>query len=226
MLKLLNINKTFGEKSILTNINLDILSGKTYVILGPSGVGKSTLLNIIAGLVNEYTGEVINNFGSISYSFQEGRLIPWLSVQDNFYYIMQKKIDISYYLKIFNIEHLQFSLVKTLSGGEKQRVSIARAFLNNPALILMDENLSSLNLKMKFSIIKEMNIHLKKNNQTLIYVSHNIDEALLLADKVIILNDNGQIDSTLDICMNKEERPDSYEQLASYEKTILKSIMK
>ena len=129
-------------------------------------------------------------------------------------------------MEIFQIENLKSSIVRTLSGGEKQRVSLARAFLNNPELILMDESLSSLNLKMKFSIINAMNNYLLTNQQTLIYISHNIDEALLIADKIIIFSESGTISSILDIPMNKTERERNFDKLAPYEKIILESIMK
>lgn len=226
MLKLVNLNKKINEKFIHRNINLTFERGLSYVILGPSGVGKSTLLNIIAGLVNDYTGEIENSFSSISYSFQEGRLINWLSVKDNLNYTGGNEHTLDYYLSLFKIDKLKDSIVKHLSGGEKQRVSLARAFYNEAPLILVDENLSSLNLKLKISIIEEMNIHLKKYNQTLIYVSHNIDEALLLADKVIILSEMGNVHTVMDICINKEERYKSFDKLAIYEKQIIDIIMK
>ncbi len=92
--------------------------------------------------------------------------------------------------------------------------------------ILVDENLSSLNLKLKISIIEEMNIHLKKYDQTLIYVSHNIDEALLLADKIIIFSEEGNVHTVMDICIDKEERYKSFDKLALYEKQIIDIIMK
>ena len=226
MLKIKNLNISFEKRKILNNINFEFEKGNSYVIIGPSGIGKSTFLNVIAGLVKNYTGEIENDFKSMSYSFQEGRLIPWLSVEDNLYYILNSRENIDFILKMFQIEDLKSSIVKTLSGGEKQRVSLARAFLNNPELILMDENLSSLDLKIKFSIIKSMNTYLSQNNQTLIYISHNIDEALLIADKIIIFNEEGAISNVIDIPINKAERESSFDKLAFYEKTILESIMK
>ena len=226
MLKIKNLNISFKNNNILNNINFEFEKGLNYVILGPSGVGKSTFLNAIAGLVKEYTGDIENSFESISYSFQEGRLIPWLSVEDNLYYILDTRKNIDFILEMFQIENLKSSIVRTLSGGEKQRVSLARAFLNNPELILMDESLSSLNLKMKFSIINAMNNYLLTNQQTLIYISHNIDEALLIADKIIIFSESGTISSILDIPMNKTERERNFDKLAPYEKIILESIMK
>lgn len=226
MLKLIDINTKFNEKFIHKNINLTFEKGLSYVILGPSGVGKSSLLNIIAGLVNDYTGEMINSFSSISYSFQEGRLINWLTVEENLNYSGGNEHTLDYYLKLFKIDNLKKTSVKYLSGGEKQRVSLARAFYSDSSLILVDENLSSLNLKLKISIIEEMNIHLKKREQTLIYVSHNIDEALLLADKVIIFSEEGNVHTVLDICINKEERFKNFDKLAYYEKQIIDIIMK
>ncbi len=94
MLKIKNLNISFENNNILNNINFEFEKGLNYVILGPSGVGKSTFLNAIAGLVKEYTGDIENSFESISYSFQEGRLIPWLSVEDNLYYILDTRKNI------------------------------------------------------------------------------------------------------------------------------------
>lgn len=225
MLKVKKLNISFNDKKVLNNIDLEFEKGLNYVILGPSGIGKTTFLNTIAGLIKKYDGEIENSFTKMSYAFQEGRLIPWLSVEDNLYYISDVNKEIDSVLEMFQIGNLKSSIVKTLSGGEKQRVSLARAFLSNPELILMDENLSSLNLKIKFSIIKNMNIYLAKHNQTLIYISHNIDEALLIADKIIIFNEKGTIGSVLDIPINKDQRETNFDKLASYEKVILESIM-
>lgn len=225
MLKLININTNFYEKSIHKNINLTFEKGLSYVILGPSGIGKSTLLNIIAGLFNDYTGEIINDFSSMAYSFQEGRLIPWLSVEDNLRYIEGNENNLNKYLELFKIKDLKSMFVKNLSGGEKQRVSLARAFYKEAELLLIDESFSSLNLKMKISIIEEMNIHLRNTRQSLIYVSHNIEEALLLADKIVIFSDKGNVHTVLDIPIKKEERTNSFEKLAIYEKQIIDIIM-
>lgn len=226
MLKIKKLNISFNDKKVLNNINLEFEKGRNYVILGPSGIGKTTFLNIVAGLIKEYDGEIENNFANMSYAFQEGRLIPWLSVEDNLQYISNTHKEIDTVLEMFQIDKLKNAIAKTLSGGEKQRVSLARTFLNNPELILMDENLSSLNLKMKFSIIRNINRHLQENNQTLIYISHNIDEALMIADEIIVFNEMGNIDEIIDIPVNKAEREINFEKMAIYEKLILNSVMK
>lgn len=226
MLKLINISKQIDERLVLSNINLTFEKNLTYVILGPSGIGKTTLLNIISSLDTNYTGEITNDFSSISFAFQDQRLIPWLTVEENIIYVQDNELAIDNFLEMFNISHLKNQLVKTLSGGEKHRVSLARAFVNNSPLILIDESLSSLDLKVRFSIINKMNIHLKEHNQTLIYISHNIDEALLLADKIVIFNEKGEIENLFNIDFPKELRQEEFEKLAIYEKQIMDSIMK
>ncbi|MBN2838928.1 MAG: ATP-binding cassette domain-containing protein [Fusobacteriaceae bacterium] len=225
MIKINNLNITLNYKVLYIN-NFVFKKGMSYVILGPSGIGKTTFLNTVASLFFNYSGNISNTFNRISYAFQENRLIPWLSVIDNFKYVCSSYVDFDKLLKIFKIKNLENILIKNLSGGEKQRVSMARAFLNNPELILMDENLSSLDLKLKISIIDEMNIHLSQNDQTLIYVSHNIDEALLIADTVVIFNEKGELDFSLDICMDKSQRKNQIEELACFEKIIIKEMMK
>lgn len=226
MLKLTNINIRLDEKSIHKDLSLTFEKGLNYAILGPSGIGKSTLLNLIAGLLNDYTGIIENSFKNISYSFQEGRLIPWLTVEENLKYVSGNDSTFDYLLNLFQVNDLKNSLVKTLSGGEKQRVSLARALSTKPDLLLLDESFNSLSLKMKYEIFNEMTIHLKKSLTTLIYVSHNIEEALLLGDKIVIFNKMGNVDTVIDVCINISERQSALEKLAIYEKQILDIIMK
>lgn len=226
MLRLTNINIKIDDKFIHKNLSLTFEKGLNYAILGPSGIGKSTLLNLLAGLLNDYTGILENNFKNISYSFQEGRLIPWLTVEENLRYVSGNDHTFDFFLELFQVNSFKSTLIKSLSGGEKQRVSLARALSIKPDLLLLDESFSSLNLKMKYEIFSEMTIHLKENLTTLIYVSHNIDEALLLADKIIIFNEEGNVDTVIDVCINISERQSSFEKLAIYEKQILEVIMK
>ncbi len=156
---------------------------------------KTTLLNIIAGIINKDSGEVIGFQDEyISYVFQEDRLIEWKSVRDNFGFVLKGKMDkkqieatIDRYLKLVNLEEYKYYYPKNLSGGMKQKISILRAFAYPSNVLIMDEPFKSLDIKNKDIVIdffKELRI---VEGKTCILVTHDIDEALELGDKIIIL---------------------------------------
>lgn len=224
MVNIKKLNKEFQDTLVFKDMNISLEKEKTHVILGPSGVGKSTLLNIIAGIDSEYTGVVNVHTDKLAYVFQEDRLLPWLSVDENIDFVLKSQEDYSYILEMLEIDNLRNKTVKKLSGGQKQRVSIARAFATNPGLLLMDESLKSLDLELKFKIIEKINLLLKKNNSTLIYVSHDIEETLLLADFVIVLDKKGEIKEQIKINLEKSERKINHVDLFEYESVILKAL--
>ena len=206
MLELNNIRKEYKEFE-LKNINLNVDEGEFLAVLGPSGCGKTTLLKLIAGLDEEFQGEIILNSNnirninvknrSISMVFQEPLLFPNMDVRDNvaFGLKMRKVSKHSRYskakqileevgLKDFDKRH-----PSELSGGQKQRVALARALVVEPELILMDESFSSLDSNLRISmqeLIKK--IHSKKKN-CIIFVTHDKDEAFYLADRIAIMKD-------------------------------------
>lgn len=193
-IKLINIEKNFGNKKIYDKFSLTFEEGKINCILGKSGCGKSTLLNIIANLEEINSGEIIGVPEKIAYVFQEDRLIEWNSIYTNmelpllkFYTKDEREEKIKNILREVELEYYINSYPKELSGGMRQRANIARALLYNGELLLMDEPFKSLDKSSKENIIKIFKKnHLEKNN-TVIMVTHDINEALSLGDNIFIL---------------------------------------
>lgn len=191
MIELKHLHKEY-DKVLFDDLNISIPSGKITCILGESGVGKTTILKMIAGLV-PYEG-TITNVNKTSYIFQEDRLIPNLTVYENLKIVCPLVEDnrIDELLSEFKILDKKNKYPKTLSGGEAKRVAMVRAFLYDGELILMDEPFSSLDLSLKLDLINYFASYWKTYNKTVILVTHNVDEALLLANKILILK-NGSI---------------------------------
>lgn len=196
-IKLINIEKNFGSKKIYDKFSLNFEEGKINCILGKSGCGKSTLLNIIANIEEVNSGEIIGVPEKIAYVFQEDRLIEWNSIYTNmelpllkFYTKDEREEKIKNILREVELEDYINSYPKELSGGMRQRANIARALLYNGELLLMDEPFKSLDKSSKENIIKIFKKnHLEKNN-TVIMVTHDINEALILGDNIFILGDS------------------------------------
>ena len=208
-IKLENVYKNFGKTCALENLNLEIFDGEFFVLLGPTGAGKTTTLRIISGLEQPDKGniffdeEIINDvqpaFRDTSYVFQQFSLYPHYSVYDNLAFplrsplrkesklIIDKKV--TEIAKLLKIENKLKNKATQLSGGEMQRVSLGRALVRNPNIYLMDEPLSSLDAKLR----EELRIELKKIqedlNATILYVTHDHVEATTMADRIGVLKD-------------------------------------
>lgn len=192
-----NVNKSFGENKILDNFNLTLDNEKINCLIGESGKGKSTILNIISGLLSIDSGEVKGaSIDNVSYIFQEDRLIPWLTVYENL------KISLIKYYKGDELENkIDEILIKIggttwknvypdkLSGGMKQRVNIGRALGKPSTVILMDEPFKSLDYKTKYSIMEEFKSLFKNDKRVIIFVTHDVDECIYFNGKVIVVGD-------------------------------------
>ena len=213
-IKLINIEKNFGNKKIYDKFSLTFEEGKINCILGKSGCGKSTLLNIISNLEEINSGEIIGVPEKIAYVFQEDRLIEWNSIYTNmelpllkFYTKDEREEKIKNILREVELGDCMNSYPKELSGGMRQRANIARALLYNGELLLMDEPFKSLDKSSKENIIKIFKKnHLEKNN-TVIMVTHDINEALSLGDNIFILGGSPAIlmDKFKDVQRSKEK---------------------
>lgn len=213
-IKLINIEKNFGNKKIYDKFSLTFEEGKINCILGKSGCGKSTLLNIIANLEEINSGEIIGVPEKIAYVFQEDRLIEWNSIYTNmelpllkFYTKDEREEKIKGILREVELEYYINSYPKELSGGMRQRANIARALLYNGELLLMDEPFKSLDKSSKENIVKIFKKnHLEKNN-TVIMVTHDINEALSLGDNIFILGGSpvSLMDKFKDVQRSKEK---------------------
>lgn len=189
MIRLENINKSYGDNVIYKDFNIAFESGGITVILGESGSGKTTLLNIIAGLT-DYDGKVdLGNEKVVSMTFREDRLVPNLTVEENVK-LVNKEADVKKLLEEVNMSEKINEYPKNLSGGQSRRVSIIRALAFPSDVLLMDEPLTNLDLSLKFSVIET--IKKEKGNRTVIFVTHDVKEAVTIADRIVII-DKGKI---------------------------------
>ena len=203
-----NIEKYFKHDGkplkTLDGIDLNVQDGEFLCIVGPSGCGKSTFLRIIAGLEKPDNGEILLDGKPLSSTgpdrimvFQEGALFPWLNVQDNVEYGLkiagipkEKRNEISNrYLDMMQLTQFATSFTYQLSTGMKQRVAIARALVMDPDVLLMDEPFAALDAQTRDLLLVEMQLIWQKTKKTIIFVTHDIDEALILADRIILLSD-------------------------------------
>ena len=202
-MQLKNIVKNYGDKKVLGGIDIEIEEGKITAILGESGCGKSTLLNIIAGKIKDYSGEVIferEHKEGISYVFQEDTLIPWKTVYNNLEFVLKGKIEksqiderIKKYLKIVNLEGSEKEFPNMLSGGMKRRVGIARAFAFPSNYMFMDEPFEFLDVKIKEEIVEDLIKLQESEKKTIILITHDIDTAITLGEKIVVLGEKPSI---------------------------------
>lgn len=216
---LINIKKSFEDNIVLKNLNLSIKKNEFLTLLGPSGCGKTTTLRIIGGFEMPDSGDVIFDGKNITKDapydrqintvFQKYALFPHLNVFDNIAFGLKiNKIPndtiiskVSNILKLVNLKGFEKRKIDSLSGGQQQRIAIARALVNEPKVLLLDEPLGALDLKLR----KEMQVELKNIQQqvgiTFIYVTHDQEEALTMSDKVVVMNEGEiqQIGTPIDI---------------------------
>ena len=207
MIKVNNLTKKYGETVVLNNANFTIPLNKITCVLGGSGEGKTTLLNILSGLTT-YEGSIENLPNNPSFVFQEHRLILNKTVMQNliFFTGVENEQIIQKFLEKVNLLHKQNAVVSNLSGGEKQRVAIARALIKNSNFILIDEPFSALDVSLKLSVAKLIKHEVKSVNSTAVIVTHDINLALQIADEILIVK-NGSV-SSLNLIKNsltKEE---------------------
>ena len=231
-IKLVNVSKfyTVDKESIkvIDKIDLSIPENKITVILGRSGCGKTTLLRLVAGLENFEQGEIIGvESKRKAYVFQEDRLMPWLDVKSNITFgIHKNEIDnsrINEIIETVGLEKFYNSYPSQLSGGMKQRVSIARAFAYNPDFIMMDEPFSALDYFTREQMQNELlNIH-KRLKCSILFVTHSIDEALILGDNIVIL-EKGIIKSQYEIKEDSNKRDLLDDKFVKLKKQIINDL--
>ncbi len=180
-----NLTVSYGDKQVYDNFNLKVEENKILVVLGESGSGKTTLLNAIAGLI-KYSGAIEDNLQPISMLFREDRLIPNLTVEKNLK-LTCSGIDIQNELLAFGLQGEENSYPKSLSAGMSRRVSLIRALNAKYNLLLMDEPFINLDLALKYKLINLIKERHVKQPKTTVIVTHDIKEAVLLADRIIVL---------------------------------------
>ncbi|MDO5301694.1 MAG: ABC transporter ATP-binding protein [Tissierellia bacterium] len=206
MIELKNVRKSFGENEVLKGIDLSIRDGEFVTLLGPSGCGKTTTLRIIAGFEEQDSGEVLfkgkklnekkSYERNINTVFQNYALFPHLNVRDNIAFGLKiKKVPekeryrkVSEILELVNLPGIEKRSISSLSGGQQQRIAIARALVNEPEVLLLDEPLGALDLKLR----QQMQFELKRIQEavgiTFIYVTHDQEEALTMSDTIVVMN--------------------------------------
>lgn len=226
------LNKRFASPSgdiiALQNIELNVNKGEFITIIGPSGCGKSTLLKIVAGLDTSYSGSVLLNEKTIEgpsiekgFIFQEPRLFPWLTVEKNIAANLslnnkevRKRVD--ELIELVRLKGFEKSYPRELSGGMAQRVSIARALLRNPEVLLLDEPFGALDAFTR-SHLQEVLLDIwQQNKTTMLFVTHDIDEAVFLGVRVVIMNPRpGHIHSILsiDLPFPRKKSQSSFQEL-------------
>jgi len=184
------ISKSYGENSVFQDLSLEIENGTITCVLGESGGGKTTLLNILAGLI-PYEGNVTDVPKTIGYIFQEPRLLPNLTVEENLRYVGGMYESIEDILQKTELFALRNKRPKELSGGEKQRVAIARAFLSvdKEGLLLLDEPFSSLDTALKIRLSRVFARLWQEKQPTVVFVTHDIEEACMLGQRIVVLKD-------------------------------------
>ncbi len=212
MSKLLTIelyDKTFRDAQtlqVLSNIKFDVAAGEFVTILGPSGCGKSTLLRLISGLDTDFEGKIVIGDRIVkmperdcSIAFQEPRLLPWLTVKENIAFGLytenvKSTSQIDELLNLLDLTQFANAYPNQLSGGMAQRVSLARALVNLPDLLLLDEPFSSLDELTKRRLQEESLKVLNKEKTTVLMVTHDIEEAVYLSDRILLMSKRpGQI---------------------------------
>lgn len=187
------VTKQFGQKTVLNNLNLTVKKGEILVLLGPSGHGKTKLLEIIAGLEQADTGTIRFQGKKTGFVFQDYALFPHLTVKDNILFgpkiqkqqVNTKKLD--YLLNVMQLNELLTRYPHQLSGGQQQRVALIRALITEPDLLLLDEPFSALDAQLRHDLALKCKHLLKKENLTAVFVTHDQDEAYLLADRIAVL---------------------------------------
>ena len=210
------------RKNVIDNLNLKINAREFICVLGHSGCGKSTLLNLIAGYIKPDEGEILINEGKEKVTgpspnrgvvFQEHALFPWYTVEQNIGFgpkmahknkeTIQQIVD--EYITMIGLEEYRKCYPDQLSGGMKQRVGIARAFANEADILLMDEPFSALDEFTRANMQKELLKIWGRNKATVVFITHSIEEAVLLADRVIVMGE-GKVVTDTGIEMPREER--------------------
>ncbi|MCD8041267.1 MAG: ATP-binding cassette domain-containing protein [Clostridia bacterium] len=186
MISYKNVSKTYGSLTVYKDFNFEIEEGKITCILGESGSGKTTLLNMTAGLT-PYEGEITQK--TCSYIFQQPRLLPNLTVRGNLALICKDKQAVEDIINAVGLKDKADAYPVTLSGGQAQRAAIARAFLYPSEVILMDEPFSSLDLALKLKMAELFLELWQRERRTALFVTHDADEALMLANRIAVLKD-------------------------------------
>ena len=228
------VSVRFSDLKVLENIEMSFQEGEISVVLGPSGCGKTTVLNLLTSMISPGKGAVTGlENRKFSYLFQEPRLLPWLTVEGNLKFVLDeikssdKKEELcNRFLQMTDLSDYKDWYPATLSGGMKQRVAIARAFAHSSDVILMDEPFQGLDLKLKLSLIDKFISLWKEERRTVVLVTHDIHEAVKLADQVYVFSEKpARIVDSFSLEEKREERSPGSPLYLKYESRLYKSLV-
>lgn len=217
----IDVSKSYAQTQVFKDFSLEIEEGEILCVLGESGGGKTTLLNILAGLTS-YEGRLDGVPKKVGYIFQEPRLLPNLSVEENLRYVGGRYELTEEILQKTELASLRKKRPKELSGGEKQRVAIARAFLSEAELFLLDEPFSSLDTALKIRLSQVFADLWEKNKRTAVFVTHDVEEACMLAHRAVVLK-KGKI--VADVAMPKGALPREYGKDSREKQRLLQALL-
>lgn len=183
--------KTFADTTVLNHIHLQLQPRETVCLLGPSGCGKSTLLRIVAGLEKDFEGQLLSHTEHLAFVFQEPRLMPWLTVQQNIGFSDDDNYDKAWVAQLIEevgLTGFADALPKALSGGMAQRVAIARGLYARPQVLLLDEPFSAVDAFTRMKLQDLLLQLAERHGIALLLVTHDVDEALYLSDRVLVMD--------------------------------------
>ena len=194
ILKVDNLSKNYhtidGETMAIENLSFDVNCNEILAIVGPSGCGKSTLLGILADLENKTSGEIIKNNTKIGYMLQTDSLFPWLTVLENSCIGIKDKNNTDNVIRLldkYGLSEFKNSYPSSLSGGMRQRVALIRTLGINPDILLLDEPFSALDYQTRLALSNDLYQIIKNEGKTAILITHDLGEAISMADRVIVL---------------------------------------
>lgn len=231
---LIGIKKSFDELEVISDFSASFEPASVTAILGPSGCGKTTLLNIIAGILPASEGSRGEFSGAVfSYSFQEPRLLPWLSCMDNILFALSALPDKELrlgrarrFLRTSGLADFSMSKPSLLSGGMKRRLSLARAFAYPSDVLLLDEAFSAVDLKLRIELMDLFSLLWREEKRTTIFVTHEVQDALYLADQILVLSSRPTrlIDRLL-VPVAREKRRYGSRELIDLEERLYRQIL-
>jgi len=213
-IRIQNVEKSFDDVKVLNDFSLDIKPGSFVSLIGPSGCGKSTLLRIIGGLEKASSGQIFLDGEKITkagsdrgFAFQGSNLFPWLSVRENISFGLKarkiykdKKNDVADMINLVGLSGFENSYPHQISGGMQQRASLARALVGHPKVLLLDEPLGALDAFTRMNLQDEILRIKNENDMTMLMVTHDVDEAIYMSDKVVVMSARpSRVEAIIDI---------------------------
>lgn len=223
-----NVSKTYKDVDVLKDISIDVYEGEFVSILGPSGCGKSTIFNIITQLT-DYNSGMVNINGNYSYMYQKDLLLPYKTIIDNVSLplVLKKekkskaKSMVKHYFEVFGLEGYEYKYPAELSGGMRQRANFLRTFINSNDIMLLDEPFGALDSLTKTSMQKWLLDVKKKVNSTILLITHDIDEAIMLSNRIYVISKKPSIVKKEFIIDNRNINEDNLENVIKLKKEII-----